>query len=82
MADDLNTILTSQGFRLNTNKVKVMVISRNKSPPHPHLELQGDKLEYVSNFRLLGVVITNDLSWKSHILHITSKAKRLFGVLI
>ena len=84
VSDDLETIcnwLTSQGFRLNINKVKAMVISRKKSPPCPHLELQGDKLEYVNNFRLLGVIITNDLSWKSHILHITSKARRLLGFL-
>ncbi len=40
-----------------------------------NLTLQGEPLE----FRLLGVTITNDLSWRQHnISEITSKAKRLF----
>ena len=82
VTDDLKVIcewLTSSGFRLNANKVKAMVISRKRSPPRPHLELEGDVLEYVDNFKLLGITVTNDISWKSHILHTVSKAKRLLG---
>ena len=54
--------LSSKGFRLNTNKVKDIIVSRKKKPPSMHLELQGELLEFVDNFRLLGVTITSDLS--------------------
>ena len=50
-----------------------MVLSRKKSPPTPSIVLQGEIIELVPSFKLLGVTIT----WRSHISNITSKAKRL-----
>ena len=58
-----------------------MIVSRKKKPPSMRLELQGELLEFVDNFRLLGVTITSDLSWRRHISEVTSKAKRLLGFL-
>ena len=66
---------------LNTSKVKVMVISRKRSPPRPVIQIQGDTVEHVSSFKLLGVVITSDLTWKIHIQHIICKARKLLGFL-
>ena len=58
-----------------------MVLSRKKSPPTPSIVLQGETIELVSSFKLLGVIISRDLTWRSHISYIISKAKRLLGFL-
>ena len=82
--EDLQMIchwLSSHGFRLNVTKVKAMIISRKKKPPTFSIDLQGEPLEFVDSFRLLGVTITSDLTWRHHISEITSKAKRLLGFL-
>ena len=64
---------------LNINKVKVMVVSRfkNNKPLYPQLVLQGKSLEYID--LLLGVTITSDLSWRTHILETITMAKCLLG---
>ena len=58
-----------------------MIVSRKKKPPSIRLDLQGELLEFFDNFRLLGVTITCDLSWKRHITEVTSRTKRLLGFL-
>lgn len=71
--------IEEHGFKLNINKVKVMVVSRfkNNKPLSPQLVLQGESLEYID--LLLGVTITSDLSWRTHILETITKAKCLLG---
>ena len=63
---------------LNINKVKVMVVSRFKNN-YPQLVLQGKSLEYID--LLLGVTITSDLSWRTHILETITKAMSPWQVL-
>ena len=65
--------LNSYRFRLNIAKAKAMVISRKKVPPRPVVKLNGETLEHVDQFRLLGVIITPDLSWATHIFSVIFK---------
>ena len=58
-----------------------MVISRKKLPPQPSLQICGEQIEFVSSFKLLGIIVTNNLSWTPHIMFSISKAKRLIGFL-
>ena len=58
-----------------------MIVSRKKTPPSFSLQLQGEHIQVVNCFRLLGVTITNNLSWKKHITGIITKAKKLLGFL-
>ena len=71
----------SHDLRLNLKKVKAMVISRKKLPPQPLLQICGEQIEFVSSFKLLGVIVTNNLSWTPHIMFSISKAKCLIGFL-
>ncbi len=83
-ASDLDTIcewVKEHGFRLNMDKVKAMIISRKKKPPRPNLCLRGESIEFVDSFRLLGVTITSELTWRTHICETISKSKRLLGFL-
>ena len=43
--------------------------------------LEGTVLENVDNIKYLGVTITNDLEWNTHISNICTKANRTFGFL-
>ena len=66
-------------FKLNFEKIKAMAISRKKTPPQPTILLHDHRVEYIESFKLLGVTISNNLSWRPHILSTISKAKRLLG---
>ena len=60
-------------MKINTNKTKEIAINFARSSDHiPTLEINGQA-------KLLGVTISNDLSWEAHINAITAKAsQRLF----
>ena len=65
---------------INTKKTKEMVISFQKVPPNiPQIQVDGAILERVNCVTLLGVRITNSLTWGPHVNHIVKKAQsRLF----
>ena len=68
---------------LNANKCKYMVISKLKSralPPQAVMLFNQPMLR-VSTYKYLGVIISDDLSWALHIEEITSKARKLVGML-
>ena len=68
---------------LNAKKCKYMVISklRGRSIPSQQMMLLDQPMDRVSSYRYLGVIISEDLSWSPHIEKITSKARRLVGML-
>ena len=43
--------------------------------------LEGTVLENVESIKYLGVTITNDLKWNTHIINICTKANRTLGFL-
>ena len=59
-----------------------MIISR-KYPSSfttlPSLFLDGSPLELLSSFKYLGITLTSNLSWSTHINETCSKAKKLLG---
>ena len=70
-----------RNMRLNEKKCKDMVINFLKYQPTviTPIQLNGIVIERVSSYKLLGVIITNDLSWNEHCDSIHKKAtKRLF----
>ena len=58
-------------------------VSRKKQDTHPNpsISLNGCPLEFTPTFKYLGLLISSDLSWSSHIDNICSKAKRILELL-
>ena len=58
-----------------------MYISRKRERRCPSVSLDNATMEYVTHYKYLGVVISSDMTWTSHIQHICNKAKRIIGML-
>ena len=70
-----------RNMRLDEKKCKDMVINFLKYQPTViiPIQLNGIVIERVSSYKLLGVIVTNVLSWNEHFDSIHKKAtKRLF----
>ena len=67
----------------NPAKSKAMVFSRKRRlVPFPsYFKLNGSKLEIVGSVKYLGITISSDLTWSKHINIISSKARKLVGLL-
>ena len=68
------------GVQLNSEKCKELIISLTKkqSEFHPIL-VNGKQLEVVRNAKLLGVIITSDISWNELINEtVKTASKRLY----
>ena len=75
--DRLGNWAREWGLRFQTAKCNIMQLTRK------HLDkiqasytLEGTVLENVDNIKYLGITITNDLKWNTHINNICTKANR------
>ena len=75
----INTWCNLNCMALNPNKCKLMTVTRSRNPAKPLYNIGDYTLENVANYKYLGVIISKDLSWKTHISNVTSKATRLNG---
>ena len=52
-----------------------MIFTRKRNIKEPKIYLQGVELEYVQEFKYLGVTIDNKLNWRKHVEKQTKKAQ-------
>ena len=75
--------VSSNFLSLNSNKCCFMLISRKRScsiaPPTLYIDPET-ALQQVNTVKYLGIQLTADLSWSSHIANICSKARKLIGL--
>ena len=81
--DNVSDWVEDNNLCLNSTKCKFMIISklRNRGVQNPTLILHNNPLEQVTEYKYLGVIITSTLSWSTHISSISTKARRLVGML-
>ena len=65
----------------NSKKCKIMRITRKLKPFTNTVHLSDTALEEVKEFKDLGILTENGLSWNSHIDMITAKANRILGLI-
>ena len=80
--DKLEFWTATNQLQFNTSKCKYMVVSRKRAGIlPPPLTLQGQLLQQVDHFKYLGLLLSSDLSWSSHVENICNKARKLLGLL-
>ena len=69
-------------MKLNPKKCKELRICFLRNPPTlSQLTINNTSIEVVESHKLLGVLIQDDLKWRSHILSITKKAAQRLYIL-
>ena len=83
VVDEISNFASIRGMQLNPKKCKEMIISFLK---HNHtcftpIFISGFPVEVVSTFKLLGVMLSNDLTWRVHVDFVLKKANsRLYAL--
>ena len=57
----------------------IQLTNKRSSKIHANYTLEGTVLENVESIKYLGVTITNDLKWNTHISNVCTKANRTLG---
>ena len=70
-------------LKLNSKKCKYMIVSRlgGRSVPSCTLNLNGQTLDRVHQYMYLGVVLTDNLTWSTHVSEISNKARKIIGLI-
>ena len=76
--------LNANKLSLNIKKTKYMIFSKKMNIPNPSRQLliNNSPIERVKEFKFLGFVIDEHLSWTYHILYISNKISKMIGLFI
>ena len=80
--DRLGSWARRWGMRFQPTKCNIMQLTRKRIKKiNATYELEGTLLENVESIKYLGVTITNDLRWNTHISNVCTKANKTLGFL-
>ena len=68
-------------MEFHPQKCQVLSITRKRQITRHNYQLHGHNLEHVNEAKYLGVTITSDFKWNTHISKITAKASKNLGFL-
>jgi hypothetical protein len=69
------------GMQFHPEKCNSLSVTRSQTPFHTSYILKGHTLESVTTAKYLGITISKDMNWDTHINNITSKANKIIGFL-
>ena len=80
--DRLGSWARKWGMRFQPVKCNMMQLTRKRIKNiHASYTLEGTNLENVESIKYLGVTITSDLRWNTHVSNVCTKANRTLGFL-
>ena len=72
--EDLVTYSRENEMKINKEKTKIMLFNTAKKRDFsPIFDIEGEKIEVVEKYKLLGVQITSDLKWNENTLYVTKR---------
>ena len=84
LQEDLNRLSEWEDtwmMKFHPEKCNVLSISKKKTPMKYNYVLHGHTLEHVTTAKYLGVTISSDLKWNTHISNICQRANNTIGFL-
>ena len=75
--------LAANKLSINVTKTIYMVFHLHKKVvTYPDLQLNGNKIERVTQFNFLGLILQSNLSWNKHVNHISLKVSKNYWYII
>jgi hypothetical protein len=68
-------------MQFHPEKCISLSVTRSQKPFHTSYILKGHTLKSVTTAKYLGITISKDMNWNTHINNITSKANKIIGFL-
>ena len=79
---NVNTWLKLNKLSLNAQKTKLMIFHRKqKQVDEINVQINGTQIERVESFNFLGIMLDENLTWKSHIEMVAKKISKVTGIL-
>ena len=78
---DINQYLSQNCLVPNATKSKLMMFSSRTTAELPEFVFSGGKIEWVSEFKYLGLILTNKLSFAKHINKVMLNVSRITGMM-
>ena len=66
----------------NTSKSKLMIFNSCQTPNLPELLFNSNPIEWIEEFKYLGLIITNKLNFSRHINKVALNVSRLTGIFV
>ena len=79
--DNIADWVKDAGLRLNANKSKVVVFSHKQSRPAVIIKVDNTAVPVADSTCFLGVTITSDLNWNTHVSNTCAKARQQLGII-
>ena len=79
--ETLNEWADKWNMDFNPTKTKMVIFSNKHIKSKPKIQLKGEQIEQVSSHKHLGVFLSQDMKWTTHIDHSIKKVKKKLGLL-
>ena len=75
--------LRANRLSLNIGKTHAMIFGKTKNlaNTNPDIYIDGTRLDIVTSTKFLGVILDSELTWKSHINHLSKKIAKSVGII-
>ena len=79
---DLSAYLNMSQLVPNSSKSKLMAFKSRSLPELPNINFYGEAIEWVTEFKYLGITLTGTMSFSKHIYNISNKVSQVTGTLL
>ena len=78
IANEISDFASNRGMRLNPTKCREVIVNFLQFQPSSinGLQLMGSVVKRVSSYKMLGVYVSHDLTWSTHIEYVYDKANK------